>query len=86
MDPLTAVPEKDRLHTLDILRGFSLLGILLVNMKSFYEPALYETSLVSGSGSDRIVEQLISFFAQASFYPLFSFLFGAGTVIFMRGH
>ncbi|MDX8289522.1 DUF418 domain-containing protein [Metabacillus indicus] len=82
MDPLTAVPEKDRLHTLDILRGFSLLGILLVNMKSFYAPALYETSLVSGSGSDRIVEQLISFFAQASFYPLFSFLFGAGTVIF----
>lgn len=83
MDAFKAVPKKDRLHPLDILRGFSLLGILLVNMKSFHEPVLYESSFVSsGDWPDRLIEQFINLFAQASFYPLFSFLFGAGSVIF----
>ncbi|QNG59652.1 DUF418 domain-containing protein [Bacillus sp. PAMC26568] len=83
MDAFKAVAKKDRLHSLDILRGFSLLGILLVNMKSFHEPVLYESSFVSSKyWSDRLIEQFINLFAQASFYPLFSFLFGAGTVIF----
>jgi uncharacterized protein len=83
MDSLYAIHKKDRLHALDILRGFSLLGILLVNMKSFHEPALYESSFVSSTTAlERLIEQFINLFAQASFYPLFSFLFGAGTVIF----
>lgn len=83
MDSLHAIHKKDRLHSLDILRGLSLLGILLVNMKSFHEPALYKSSFVSStSAPDRLIEQFINLFAQASFYPLFSFLFGAGSVIF----
>lgn len=33
--------EKDRIISLDMMRGFSILGIFLVNMLSFHSPMLY---------------------------------------------
>ncbi len=63
-----------RIEIVDILRGFSILGILLMNMLSF-----------SGYGSTREMASVhriamlgIRFIAQAKFYTLFSFLFGWG--------
>jgi uncharacterized protein len=74
------VGEKERINVVDVLRGFAIFGILLVNMYSFagmqLEPANY-------SGLNKIVVISILFFAQAKFYSLFSFLFGWGMWIQM---
>ncbi|CAM5535909.1 hypothetical protein LSPH24S_00042 [Lysinibacillus sphaericus] len=36
----TPLPEKSRTISIDVLRGFALLGILLVNMPTFHSPFL----------------------------------------------
>lgn len=74
------VGTQERVATLDILRGFSLLGILLVNMFGFYLPMPHILSLEDWftSAQDIILHQLLDIYVQSSFYPLFSMLFGYG--------
>lgn len=79
----TPITEKERIHSLDVIRGFALLGIFLVNMSSFHSPELYKGIFEKVGGIDQIIVDGIDFFAQASFYTLFSFLFGYGMVIFL---
>lgn len=71
---------QERVATLDILRGFSLLGILLVNMFGFYLPMPHIASLEEWftSAQDIILQQILDIYVQSSFYPLFSMLFGYG--------
>ncbi|RFU67563.1 DUF418 domain-containing protein [Bacillus sp. V59.32b] len=77
------VQEADRIVSIDILRGFSLLGILLVNMPSFHTPFLYINPLTWWTDNpDRMLYIFTDIFAQASFYPLFAFLFGFGGILF----
>lgn len=77
------VQEADRIVSIDILRGFSLLGILLVNMPSFHTPFLYINPLNWWTDNpDRMLYIFTDIFAQASFYPLFAFLFGFGGILF----
>jgi len=56
------VRPEDRVKLIDVLRGFALLGILVVNW-----------NWASGTSAD-----WITFVAEGSFYPMFSFLFGLG--------
>lgn len=74
------VDSKERIATLDILRGFSLLGILLVNMFGFYLPMPHIADLSNwfSEAQDIILQQLLDIYVQSSFYPLFSMLFGYG--------
>ncbi len=74
------VKGRDRIEVVDILRGFAIFGILLVNM---YGDAGMQLNPQSYTGLDRIVVILVLFFAQAKFYSLFSFLFGWGMWIQM---
>ncbi|MEF7562269.1 DUF418 domain-containing protein [Bacillus infantis] len=81
-DKLLPVQEKDRIASLDIMRGFAILGIFLVNMMSFHSPLLYlDPHRWWDSSLDKGVYAFIDIFAQASFYPLFSLLFGYGVII-----
>ncbi|MGD9002560.1 MAG: hypothetical protein PVF04_07845, partial [Anaerolineae bacterium] len=66
----------------DILRGFAVLGILLVNMLSF--SGYFHTPTLEMGAIHRLATLLIQFVAQAKFYTLFSFLFGWGMAIQMR--
>ncbi|MBD8025370.1 DUF418 domain-containing protein [Ureibacillus sp. Re31] len=70
---------NERVHSIDILRGFSLLGILLVNMFAFYLP-MPHIDLASWftEAPDIIWHQTLDIYVQSSFYPLFSMLFGYG--------
>jgi len=73
-------PVTERLVHMDVLRGFALLGILLVNFEWFARPL---QAIVLGaepglSGADHLVDWLIKVLAEGKFYPLFSMLFGAG--------
>lgn len=74
--------EKDRIISLDMMRGFSILGIFLVNMLSFHSPMLYlDPATWWDSPLDKGTYVLIDIFVQGSFYPLFSLLFGYGLVL-----
>lgn len=68
-----------RIVTLDILRGISLLGILIANMLLFHTPFFYiQPYLYFTEQVDITAFKWISIFVQASFYPIFAFLFGYG--------
>jgi uncharacterized protein len=79
---ISPTQEKKRIVSLDMMRGFAILGIFLVNMLSFHSPYLYIDPLRWWQDSfDKGIYVLIDIFAQASFYPLFSMLFGYGLVM-----
>ncbi|UPW83812.1 DUF418 domain-containing protein [Lysinibacillus sp. Ag94] len=70
---------QERVATLDILRGISLLGILLVNMFAFYLPMPYiDLASWFTTPSDIVWQQNLDIYVQSSFYPLFAMLFGYG--------
>ncbi|WP_100333900.1 DUF418 domain-containing protein [Bacillus alkalisoli] len=77
------IQEKERIVTLDIIRGFAIFGILLVNMLAFFSPFIYiNPNEYWTHQTDIWALSFIDIFAQASFYTLFSFLFGYGFIIF----
>ncbi|OCA84312.1 hypothetical protein A8F94_16510 [Bacillus sp. FJAT-27225] len=74
--------EKGRIPSLDAMRGLAILGIYFVNMMAFHSPYLYINPLEWwDSGLDRFVYTIIDVFVQASFYPLFSMMFGYGLAL-----
>lgn len=74
--------NQERIHALDMMRGLAILGIFLVNMISFHSPSLNIDPLTWWDDSlSKAASVFIDIFAQASFYPLFSLLFGYGLVI-----
>jgi uncharacterized protein len=80
------VQQAERIIVIDILRGFALLGILLVNMEIFIHPIQYIMAPPPADSLpliDRIVGVLVRFFAETKFYSLFSFLFGLGFALLM---
>lgn len=81
------VTLKERIVSLDVLRGFAVLGILLMNIVSFslvttaYEsPAVYNDL----SGADWYTWLVLHYIADTKFMSIFSILFGAGVYIFME--
>lgn len=71
--------SKQRIDTLDILRGVSLLGILLVNMFAFSTPLPHiDLKTWFTVPIDKEYQKALDIFVQGSFYPLFSMLFGYG--------
>lgn len=72
---LHPVAPGERILSLDVLRGFALFGILLVNIFDYAPEA--EGRL------DKSLEWTIEVLGSGSFYPLFSLLFGAGFAIFL---
>ncbi len=77
---LGPVRAKERIETIDILRGFALLGVILVNtwaFQSFYLlPWRIEYGEVWTGTADHVAMWFIAFFAQGRFFRLYSFLFG----------
>jgi uncharacterized protein len=77
---------SSRLAAIDILRGFSLLGVLLANLQSLTYPGIYFPPLAFADHTpvNRVVEAFIRGFAEGSFYPLFATLFGLGFAMQMQ--
>src|SRR5699024_2526422 len=78
----SAVPikEKNRLAWIDAARGFAILGIFIVNVGGFSAPYFLYGGAEEAwpSGVNQFVQVIIDIFFQASFYTLFSMLFGFG--------
>ncbi|MCP4428036.1 MAG: hypothetical protein GY803_26420, partial [Chloroflexi bacterium] len=73
------VSTRERIHFVDILRGFALLGVFLFNMYGFGGD---DFSMNAWTGwLNRALVLLRDFLIQAKFYSLFSFLFGWGMSI-----
>lgn len=82
----TAVPvqPKQRILALDILRGFALLGILLMNIQSFAMPSsayANPTSYGDLTGANGTVWTASHIFADQKFMTIFSILYGAGIIL-----
>jgi uncharacterized protein len=82
MQVLQPVAKKERILSLDVIRGFSLLGIFIINMISFHSPFLYIDQYTWWKApGDQQVFPWIDILVQSSFYPLFAMLFGYGLAI-----
>ncbi len=82
----TSVSPQERIEILDIIRGFALFGVLLVNM-SFFKSLLAtppKSPLESTAVLDQLAAWLILLLAEGKFFVIFSFLFGLGFYIFME--
>lgn len=69
---------RERVHFLDIVRGFALMGIILVNYFLIVDSAKGFDML-----SNDVFHNVVNWFASGKFITLFSFLFGVGFMIFM---
>ena len=81
----TPVQVSERIISLDVLRGFAILGILVMNIQSFSmigAAYLNPTAFGDLTGINRLVWQLSHMFADLKFVSIFSMLFGAGIVLF----
>ena len=80
---LAPQPPEDRLHLMDALRGFALLGILLMNIEGMAGAPMASMTGVDPAlaGADRWADTLIYLLVQGKFYPLFSVLFGMGFAV-----
>lgn len=80
---LKPVSASERIQTIDVLRGFALFGILLVNF-AFFNASIFEAFSMNPaemSSAEYAVSAVVAFFATGKFYPLFSFLFGLGFAV-----
>jgi len=82
---LAPIKPSLRIDAMDILRGFALIGILMMNIEWFSRPISEFSSTGSAlSGLDHVVGWLIRCFVEGKFYKLFALLFGMGFAIMLN--
>lgn len=86
--PIVApVGAGDRIVSIDVLRGFAVLGILIINIQSFsmiFSAYLNPMSFGDLTGINRWVWILSHVLANMKFMTIFSLLFGAGIILFTQ--
>jgi uncharacterized protein len=78
------VAESERIASLDMLRGFALLGILVMNIQSFaMVDVVYDNPMAyrPPQGANLLVWLVSHVLADQKFISIFSMLFGAGIVL-----
>lgn len=71
--------KDSRIEIIDILRGFALLGIIMVHFTEQYyagQPPEVHADMIAKNLADQITMGVIGFFIQGKFFMIFSFLFG----------
>ena len=83
---LAPIAHAERIQALDVVRGFALLGILLMNIEGMAGPLMVALLGVDPTlaGIDHGADALIYIFVQGKFYVLFSLLFGMGFAVMAR--
>ena len=78
---------KNRIHSLDLIRGFAVLGILIMNITSYSQIGMAYMNPTIGAGLEGYNQYFHGFnyiFADTRFMSIFSMLFGAGVVLFTQ--
>ena len=83
--PFTPVADNQRIEALDVVRGFALLGIFLMNIEWFNRPyATFNEGMPRGlTGLDWLASGFIAYFVQGKFWTIFSLLFGMGFAVML---
>ncbi len=83
--PLSPPSDKNRIITIDALRGFALAGVALVHMVEQYIAGPHPDGFMEGVNGlpDQIIQGLIGVFFTGKFFALFSILFGLSFFIQM---
>src|SRR5688500_639636 len=82
---LSPLAPHQRIVALDVIRGFALLGIFLMNIEWFNRPI---TELGAGipvgvGGLDHAVDWFVHTFVRSKFWTMFSLLFGMGFAVML---
>lgn len=72
------ISTNKRIDALDYIRGFALLGIILVNILDLLHINIPEPKTIDAS-----YQRFLYLFVEGRFYSIFSFLFGVGFFIFL---
>lgn len=83
---VSPIAVSSRIQSIDVLRGFALLGILLMNILVFAFPlAAYSDPTIDGAteGINLAVFASMDVLVEGSMRTIFSMLFGAGMLIFL---
>lgn len=83
---LTAPPAGDRIDALDVLRGFALVGICVVNVEFFNRPVAESgMGMAPGlQGLDWLAAWVVAYFFSGKFWTIFSLLFGMGFALMLE--
>ena len=79
------IPARDRIETLDVLRGFALLGILAMNIRAMAAPFgayMYPYALFDFTGASRTAYLFTAVAFDLKMMGLFSMLFGVGVLLY----
>lgn len=78
--PWSPVAERERVFTLDALRGFAIFGVVVANVLTFAFPAWQAPSAAGAEGA-QMSRLLFGFLVEGKFYVLFAILFGMGLAL-----
>lgn len=85
--PATFAPlaGEQRIEALDVVRGFALLGIFLMNIEWFSRPiSTMGQGMPRGlTGVDWLASWFVTYFVQGKFWMIFSLLFGMGFAVML---
>ena len=83
--PFAPVAMDQRIEALDVVRGFALIGIFLMNIEWFNRPfATFDEGMPLGlTGADWLASWFIAYFVQGKFWTIFSLLFGMGFAVML---
>ncbi len=76
----------NRILSIDVLRGFAVLGILIMNIQSFsmvFEAYMNPTAYGDLNGLNKLIWIISHLLANEKFMTIFSMLFGAGILLFI---
>ena len=82
---LVPITANQRIEALDVVRGFALLGIFLMNIEWFNRPisSLGEGMPTGLTGLDWWASWFVLYFVQGKFWTIFSLLFGMGFAVML---
>ena len=85
-DTWRPLQRHERIQALDVIRGFALLGIFLMNVEWFNRPIAELGSGVQAglTGLDFAAAWFIHTFVSSKFWPMFSLLFGMGFAVMLQ--
>lgn len=83
--PFAPVADNQRIEALDVVRGFALVGIFLMNIEWFNRPfAAFNDGIPrDATGLDWLANWFVNYFVAGKFWTIFSLLFGMGFAVML---